>query len=399
MPQTILVLGAGPAQLGLLEAARARGLYVLVADRDGRAPGFRLADERALVSVEDESAVERLAASRSVAGVISPGTDFPVVVAARVADHLGLPHPLDPEPALVAVSKQLQRERFQAAGVPQPGFRVCATLVEARQAGDAVGFPCIVKPPDRQGQRGLSVVGAPSELPAAFEVALEAARGDSVLVEELVTGTEVTVNAFSVDGRFHPLTVTDRVLAEPPAFGVALAHVWPCALAEDVVAEVVGVARAAAEAVGVRDGPSYTQVLVGGEGPRVGELAARLGGGHDAELCQAAVGVDLNALALSAALGEPVAEEHLVPRNGPGGACVRFLVPPVGALESVEGLAEAEAVEGVVRVRVYREPGAELGELRRGSDRAGAALAVGRSQEEAVARADAALACLRLVTV
>ena len=38
---TILVLGAGPAQLGLLEAARARGLHVVAADRDPEASGFR----------------------------------------------------------------------------------------------------------------------------------------------------------------------------------------------------------------------------------------------------------------------------------------------------------------------------------------------------------------------
>src|SRR5581483_4862284 len=61
------------------------------------------------------------------------------------------------------------------------------------------------------------------------------------------------------------------------------------------------VARAAAAALGIEDGPTYTQVLVGPGGARVGELAARLGGGHDAELCQAALGVDLNGLALAAA--------------------------------------------------------------------------------------------------
>jgi biotin carboxylase len=216
-----------------------------------------------------------------------------------------------------------------------------------------------------------------------------------VLVEELVAGTEVTVNAFSVEGRFHPLTVTHRVVADPPAFGVALAHVWPCAFPED---DVVDVARAAAEAVGVRNGPTYAQVLVGMDGPRVVELAARLGGGHDAELCEAALGVDLNGLALSAALGEEVDDERLRPRPAHGGACVRFLVPPVGILERVEGVAEAEAATGVRWVRIYRAPGAQLGELRRGADRAGAALAVGASPDEALARADAALARVRLVT-
>jgi hypothetical protein len=75
---------------------------------------------------------------------------------------------------------------------------------------------------------------------------------------------------------------------------------------------------------------------------------------------------------------------------------VRFLVPPVGTLEAVEGIAEAEAVEGVEWVRVYRRPGAELGELRRGPDRAGAALAVGTTREEALTRAEAALARVRL---
>ena len=108
------------------------------------------------------------------------------------------------------------------------------------------------------------------------------------------------MNAFSVDGRFTPLTVTDRLTAEPPAFGVALAHAWPSVHEEEPIVEI---ARAAVEALGIRNGPSYTQLRLGADGPVVMEVAARLGGGHDAELCRAALGVDLNALAIDAALG------------------------------------------------------------------------------------------------
>ena len=109
--------------------------------------------------------------------------------------------------------------------------------------------------------------------------------------------------------------MTDRLVAEPPAFGVALAHVWPSSLAPEQVGAAVDAARAAAEALGVRDGPTYTQVVVGERGAHVVELAARLGGGHDAELCAAVLGVDLNELALSAALGEPVDAERLAARD------------------------------------------------------------------------------------
>jgi biotin carboxylase len=392
----LLVLGAGAGQLGLLEAARLRDLYVIAADRDPGAPGFAFADRRAIISVEDESQLDRLAAAEHVNGLIAPGIDWPVAIAARIAERLVLPHPIDPGTAVLATSKLRQRERFADAGVPHPRHVVCATLEEAHAAATAFGYPCVVKAPDRQGQKGLVLVRDESVLPDAFELALRESRSSVVLVEELVAGREVTVNAFSIDGAFVPLTVTDRVVAEPPAFGVALAHVWPSSLLPAETSVAVDAARAAAEAVGVRNGPTYTQVVVGERGAFVVELAARLGGGHDAELCRAALGVDLNGLALAAALGEPVEEPQ--PAGAAGGACVRFLVPEPGELLDVEGVDAAEAVEGVLWVRIYREPGAILGPLRRGSDRVGAVLAVGGSRDEAVERAGRAADCVRFVT-
>ena len=395
----LLVLGAGAGQLGLLETARAHDLYVIAADRDPAAPGFAFADRRAIISVEDEPQIDRLATAERIDGLIAPGIDWPVAIAARIAERLALSHPIDPATAVLATSKLKQRERFAETGVPHPRHVVCTTAEEAAAAAAGFGYPCVVKAPDRQGQKGLVLVPDESVLAAAFDLALGESRSSVVLVEELVPGREVTVNAFSVDGRFSPLTITDRVVAEPPAFGVALAHVWPSSLAPEEVGAAVEAARAAAEALGVREGPTYTQVVVGERGAHVVELAARLGGGHDAELCNAALDVNLNALALSAALGEPVADERLRPRAAAGGAVVRFLVPEPGELQEVIGVEEAGAMPGIGWVRVYRSPGAVLGPLRRGSDRVGAVLAVGETRAEALERADRAADCVRLVTV
>ena len=394
----LLVLGAGPGQLGLLEAARERGLYVIAADRNPSAPGFRFADRRAIISVEDEPQLDRLATAERVDGVVAPGIDWPVAIAARIAERLVLPHPINPPTAVLATSKLRQRERFSEMGVPHPRHLVCATLEEAAAAAEEFGYPCVVKAPDRQGQKGLVLVRDASLLEEAFALALDASRSNVVLMEELVAGREVTVNAFSVGERFVPLTITDRVVAEPPAFGVALAHVWPSSLSPADVGKAVDAARLAAEAVGVREGPTYTQVVVGDGDAHVVELAARLGGGHDAELCQAALGVELNDLALAAALGEPIDDERLRPVAVNGGACVRFLVPEPGRLQQVTGVAEAEGVDGIGWVRVYPEPGAMLEQLRRGSDRVGAVLAVGGSRNEAVERAGRAADCVRFVT-
>ena len=383
----LLVLGAGPAQLGLHRAARERGLYVVSCDRDPTAVGFEHADRRAVVSVEDEAAVSQLARAEEVDGIIAPGIDWPVAIAARIAAHAGLPHPLAPETAALTVLKHRQRKCLAEHRVPQPRWEV------ATAADDGLPLPAVVKPVDRQGQKGLAVVEDEADLGRAIAAAVKESRNGLALVEELVPGPEVTVNAFSVGGVFHPLTVTDRLTAGHGAFGVALAHVWPSAHPVDGAVEA---ARLAADALGVTHGPTYTQIVLGPEGPRVMELAARLGGGHDAELCRVALGVDLNDLALAAALGEPL--EVPAPRPS-GGAVVRFLVPPEGVLQDVGGLDEALAVEGVLDARVYRPPGWEFGPFRRGNDRAGYILARGESRDDALARADRAAELIRLRTV
>ena len=368
--QRLLVLGAGPAQIGLLRAARERDLFVIAVDRDPAATGFAYADKRALVSTEDEPGIDRLARAENVDGIVSPGADWPVGVAARVAERLGLPHPIDGATAALATTKSRQRERFAEAGVPQPRLL------------DEPIPPCVVKAPDRQGQRGLTFVRTGAELPAAIEAAVAASRNGTYIVEEYVDGPEVTVNAVSVDGAFHPLAVTDRLTAAPPAFGVALAHVWPCVYQTQTA---VDAARAAAGALGILNGPTYTQVRLGADGARVVELAARLGGGHDAELVEAATGVKLNDLALDFSLGIEACVYQTQALHG--GACVLFLVAPEGKLRAVAGVEEAHAVYGVLDVRIYRERGHVFGPLLRGADRAGAVLAVGDSREQALERA------------
>jgi biotin carboxylase len=381
----LLVLGAGPAQVGLLRAARERDLYVVAVDRDPAAPGFAYADKRALVSTEDEADVDRLARAEDVDAVVSPGADWTVGIAARVAHRLGLPHPLDPGTAALATSKARQRERFAAAGVPH-----------ARVLAEPAA-PCVVKAPDRQGQRGLTLVRTEAELPAAIEAAVAASRTGGFLAEELVEGPEVTVNAFSVDGAFHPLAVTDRLTADPPAFGVALAHAWPSEACVGSTQAPVAAARAAAEALGIRNGPTYTQIVLADDGPRVIELAARLGGGHDAELVELATGVPVNALALESALAGRASVVPTQASGGVGGACVVFHVPPEGELRAIEGIEEARAVEGVADVRIYREPGHVFGPFRRGADRAGAVLATGASRDDALERARRAAGSIRFV--
>lgn len=397
-PKRLLVLGAGPAQLGVLEAARRRGLAVVAADRDPAAPGFPLADRRAIVSIEDETAIERLARAESVDGLIAPGTDHAVAIAARVASRLGLPHPVTPEAALLASSKRRQRERLAEAGVPQPRSQLCRTPDDVAAAADRLGYPCVIEAPDRAGERSVALTADRDALATATAEAVAGSRNDYVLVEELVGGRVVTVSGFVREDRLAPLATTDREQAPPPAFGVVLAHLWPAAVEPEEERAAAELVAAAAAALDVRAGPVSGQVLLGLDGLLLAKLSARTGGGHESELCRAGLGVDLDDLAVGAALGEVPPEERLRARPVAGGACVRFLAAPPGELVETQGIEAARRVAGVRDVLLYRQPGHRFRELRRASDRAGAVLAAGSSRADAEASAAEAASLVRFVT-
>jgi biotin carboxylase len=341
-----------------------------------------LVDRYVQISAMDAEAVAALARRERAGGLIAPGTDGPVRVAAEVAAALDLPHPIDVAAAARATDKREQRRAFDREGVPHPAWS---------ESGD--GLPAaariVVKPAAAQGQRGLEIVEPGADVRSIVASAQAASRDGMALCEEYVEGPELTVNAFLEGGRFVPLTVTDRECAL--AFGVATAHIYP---SQHATAALVAAAAAACRALGLSAGPTYTQVLQAPGGPRVMEVAARLGGGHDGELCAAALGVDLSAAAVRAALG--LAPGTLTPSRERA-AVVRFLIAPPGRLARVEGLDEARALPGVELAYSYRAPGALLEPLLRGPDRAGFVLATGATRADAESAARAAESAIHFV--
>ena len=180
---TLVVLGGGPAQRHAIDAAHALGVRTLVCDSD---PGVGDVP----VSSEDRDGVR--AAAAGAAGLIAPGTDWPVRVAAAVARDLGLPHPISPAVAVVATDKIAQRRgarrrRGAAAGmVDRRAARVPVRRQGARPAGAAGDVD-----PRRPGRsRGGGAAGGRSE-----------SRSGRVLFEAFVPGPEVTVNGFTAEGR------------------------------------------------------------------------------------------------------------------------------------------------------------------------------------------------------
>jgi cysteine synthase A len=264
------------------------------------------------------------------------------------------------------------------------------------------GLPVVVKPSRGWGQRGVARVDEDAALPDAFEQARAQSASAGlpiVVVEAWLEGREYSVNGWIESGRLVSYCVTERVTVPGHRpLGVMLAEVYPSGLSAADEAQVVEEARRGAAALGHTRGPCYSQVALGPRGCVLFETAARLGGGFDADVTRLASGVDLYERVLGVAAGDGALEARGVTRPVHAAAVAKFLIATPGLVQRVLGLDEARRMPGIEDAEVFVPLGGRVFPLTDSAKRAAYALASGATREQVLARADAALARIRIDT-
>jgi len=392
----LLVLGAGRHQAPLIRRAEQRGVRVVASDYFPDAPGKAFASFPEDVDALDAAANTALARRHRVDGVITTGTDMAVVTMADVAEACGLPCHLTPDTARVATVKPLMSAALTRHGGRRPASVGVGPGDDPEEIAPLLRFPVVVKPADSQGQRGMARVEDAGRLAAAVAEAAAESRTSRAIVEEFVTGPEVTASAWVSRGIPHILMVTDRVTYNPPPhIGIALRHVYPSAAAAGRLPEVAAQVNAAAAAYEMTEGPLYVQMIVGADAVWTVEAGARVGGGHENRLIPHATGIDVTDRLIDLALtgrSEPV--RHDYDDADPGAhALVNFLVARPGTAARLTGFDDPPP--GFVEGGFYVEEGYTQGEIVNSLGRVGWFLAEGHDPADLSARADAIYCHLR----
>ncbi|MFF2043050.1 ATP-grasp domain-containing protein [Kitasatospora sp. NPDC058170] len=330
--------------------------YLRAAPDDGTHP--LLAAENVLTADTNDPAAllpyaERLHGVLGFDGVLS-SCDYYLPLVARTAHRLGLPGPA-PDAVTAACRKDLTRRALAGAGVPGPSYALCDDPGQALAAARAIGFPLVVKPVDLCAGMFVREVLDERELTAALR-ALEAfpvnARGQRrapvVLLEELLTGPEVSVETVSFDGTAHVVGVTDKSVGGAPSF-IETGHMFPAALDPADAAAAVSTALAALAALGLDQVVAHTEIKLTPAGPRVVEVNPRPAGNRITELVRRVTGVDLAAACVDVALGRR--PDLTVHRTGVASAAIAFLVPErTGLLDGFDGEPAVRRDDAVVEL-------------------------------------------------
>ncbi|MBQ9964072.1 MAG: ATP-grasp domain-containing protein [Clostridia bacterium] len=382
----LLVIGASILQVPAIKKAKELGYYVGVIDYNPHAVGIPLADEFFEVSTIDIDGVAETAKRFAPDGIMTLATDMPMRSIAKAAQVCGLPG-ISMDCAIKATDKGEMIKAFEAAGVAHPWYHIAATKEQFTQALDAITYPCILKPLDNSGSRGVVLCHTREELTAQYDYTRNESRGAGVIVEEYMVGPEVSVEIIVLNGVPHILQVTDKLTTGAPHF-VEMGHSQPSRLSAEDLVKIRDLAGRAALAVGIQNGPAHAEIMLTKDGPKMVEIGARMGGDCiTTHLVPLSTGVDMIRATIEIACGQT---PDLEPKWNKG-AAIRYCNVPCGTITAIEGTEEAKAMDGVQEIQFTKTVGDTVGEIGSSTDRVGFVIAQGQTAADAVRVCETAL--------
>ncbi|MGL4676415.1 MAG: alpha-hydroxy-acid oxidizing protein [Brevinema sp.] len=315
--KSFIVIGAGELQIPLILAAKNLELTVIATDKNHQAPGFQYADVSIIADTMNpqeslEQLIEYSKTNRLFHGVATTGTDASLTVA-LIAKHFALPGH-DPSAVLHATNKGLMRKTLEQHKVPIPQYKIISQLEDASDFFNELQAPCIIKPINNMGARGVSIASNIKELSEAFTLAQEySGESTEILIEEYLDAHELSIDALVHNGMITITGIADRIIEYPP-YCVETGHILPSSLGEEWIERAILTFRDGIKALRLTHGAAKADLKISKTNTWIIEIAARLSGGFmSSHTFPFATGIPLQEYMVKLALGEDIGD--LIPNK------------------------------------------------------------------------------------
>lgn len=183
-----MLLGSGELGKEFTIAAKRLGQHVIAVDSYDDAPAMQVADEREVINMLDGNALDAIVEKHR------PDLIVPEIEAIRTERFYDYESKgIQVVPSAKAANFTMNRKAIRDLASQELGLRTAkydyaTTLEQFREAIDAIGIPCVVKPLMSSSGKGQSVVKSYDDIDKAWQYAMSGTRGDllEVIVEEFV---------------------------------------------------------------------------------------------------------------------------------------------------------------------------------------------------------------------
>ena len=280
MQHRLLVLGSMDEFVELVRVAQQGGAHVVCCDGYADGPAKQVADAAYTIDVRDADAIANLCKQERIDGIITSFSDLLAECMAKICAKTGLPGYVTPEKIRYLREKPLMKAMFDELGIPS-ALSTCVHKETLDQDLAEIGFPCVTKPVNGYGSRGVYVLENADQVRERFDEIASYSSFDYILAERYNTGFELNMMNWILDGKPVVLGLADREKTQdvPLAVPHVSRNAYPSLFLEDVLEDAKAIVEKVAAYVGIDCGPMSMQFFYQpGQGIQVCEIAGRLFG-------------------------------------------------------------------------------------------------------------------------
>ncbi|MDO4762773.1 MAG: ATP-grasp domain-containing protein [Flavobacteriaceae bacterium] len=302
MKKKLAVLGASYLQKPLIEKALALGVETHCFAWDKDAVCKEISDYFYPISVLEYDTILEKCKEISIDGITTIAMDICIPVVNKIAQQLHLVGNSD-FCSITTTEKSRMKEVLKENRIPI-AFYLETFQRNFTEDHDFI-FPLIVKPVDRSGSLGVTIVNNYTELNNAVKVSCEYSFQKKSIIEQFIEGAEVSVETISYKGKHKVLAITDKKITKKPYF-VEIEHHQPSQYDNVLQSEIIEIALRTLEATRVENGASHIEFIIDKErNVYVNEIGSRMGGDFiGSHLVQLSTGFDYVKAIIDIALGE-----------------------------------------------------------------------------------------------
>ena len=206
-----------------------------------------------------------------------------------------------------------------------------------------------------------------------------------------------SVETIVFEGMHYHVGMADREFGFHP-YHIETAHVDPSVLAREQQDKIYDVVDAAARSLGITFGPAKADMIWTQNGPMILEMTGRLSGGfHSQYTTPLSTGQDPIRAVIEMSVGRGFNIDHIKPKQNMTALC-SGIFPNPGRIIAINGLEEAEAVNGVKKIIINRIVGDVINDYKDNGERCCWVITSGENLNAARQSFDRAKSFLDIIT-
>ena len=345
----LIILGGGVHQIPYIKYCKKNKIPTLIIDQNKNCSAKYYADYLLNIATPNNEsltifkAINNITKKLGILGVLVAGVELAILgtfIAKKFkTKSIGW---LTAKRATNKISRAIQ---FKSPGIPYANFEIVDNIDSISK-----NYPYVIKTEEGSGSRGVRIISSKSDF-ISVRKDFSNINSSKFLVEEFLSGNEISIEAFIYKGKFNYYCFALRDI-EIISGGKLIEHgsIADPHYDKKIVQQVKKVFEKACLAIGLKEGPAKGDILFTKSGPKVIEIASR--SAPLAPLISDKIyGFDMISAHIRWSMGLKInLNSKLLDFYKSKPVCHKYLLHKKGVINNITGIQKAKKLKGVIKI-------------------------------------------------